>query len=242
MQRIAHITSIGLIESFLPDPREQVLPGIVWGRHDQLFTPAYWVYHAWLADISNAPFYYKLGDSLYEEIAACLLGGYGIRAEVGTAAFARLRERGQLNGEVSPGQLFASLSEPLSVHGNAVKYRFAHQRSIYLAEALKGVSKEVPPEDDLSFRSWLLKFRGIGPKTASWITRNWKNSDRVAIIDIHISRAGLLIGLYRSQTSLQDYYKMERDFLSFARAVGVRASILDTIIWSHMRRWGNLAT
>jgi len=241
MQRVAHITSLGVAESFLPDPGEQVLPGIIWGRHDQLFTPAYWAYHAWLAEVSNLPFYFKLGDSLYEEIAACLLGGYGIRAEVATAAFARLRKRGQLNGKVTSRQLYLSLSEPLSVQGNTVKYRFARQRSEYLAEALKAISREEPPEDDLAFRLWLLKFRGIGPKTASWITRNWKNSDRVAIIDVHIRRAGLLIGLYRSRDSLNNYYKMERNFLSFAEAVGVRASILDAMIWSHMRRWGNLA-
>jgi thermostable 8-oxoguanine DNA glycosylase len=119
-------------------------------------------------------------------------------------------------------------------------YRFAHQRSLYLTEMLTAIENEEPPADDLSFRLWLLRFRGIGPKTASWITRNWKNSDNVAIIDVHVCRAGELIGLYRDKCPRNDYFRMVRDFLLFAQAVGVRASVLDVIIWSQMRRWGGL--
>jgi endonuclease III len=37
---------------------------------------------------------------------------------------------------------------------------------------------------------------GIGPKTASWIARNWLDADDVAILDIHIMRVGQVIGLF----------------------------------------------
>ena len=68
------------------------------------------------------------------------------------------------------------------------------------------------------------------------------SSDSVAIIDIHIYRAGLLMGLYHSsETPAKHYFKMERRFLEFANAIGVRASILDALIWRQMKDAGNMA-
>src|ERR1700728_1422628 len=115
MQSIAQITTTDIIQASLPDPDAYVLPGIRWGRHDMLFTPASWASQAWLVEILNLPFRYKLGGSLSEEVAACLLGGYGITAEIGLAAFHRLRDRGQLKGSISARTLFRSLSEPLEI-------------------------------------------------------------------------------------------------------------------------------
>jgi N-glycosylase/DNA lyase len=206
-----------------------------------LFTPAYWAYQAWLVETLNLSIRYKLGNTLGEEVAACLLGGYGIPAEVGLAAFHRLRDRGQLNGCVSAKTLSRSLSEPMNVRNTTVKYRFAHRRSQYVAEALAAIDNDEPPADDIRFRGWLLQLRGIGPKTASWITRNWKDSDNVAIIDVHVCRAGELMGLYCDERPQNSYFKMEQTFLLFARALGVRTSVLDVIIWTQMRRWGSLA-
>lgn len=241
MQTISYINGDDVRRSHLPDPEEEVLPGVNWGRHDKLFTPAYWAYHAWLTRVSGSMVHYKLGNSLLEEVGACLLGGYGIKAELGVAAFVRLRDRGQLDGKTSTADFFRSLTEPFILSGKRVNYRFARQRSDYLSGALRTICDEGVPEDDLELRLWLLKLRGIGLKTASWITRNWKDSDRVAVIDVHIARAGALIGLYSNEKPQVDYLIMERVFLDFARALCVRTSILDTIIWSQMRRWGNLA-
>ncbi len=104
------------------------------------------------------------------------------------------------------------------------------------------LSQNQPPtEDDLEFRRWLLQLGGIGPKTASWITRNWLRSDRVAIIDIHIQRAGLLMGLYNlKQSPAKEYFDMEDRFLAFANCLGVKASILDALIWRRMKDAGSL--
>ena len=65
----------------LPSPEEEVLPNIKWGSAYQLFTPAYWVIQIFYREpkIRN----HKLDASLLEEIIACLLGGHGIKAEVG---------------------------------------------------------------------------------------------------------------------------------------------------------------
>jgi thermostable 8-oxoguanine DNA glycosylase len=77
---------------------------------------------------------------------------------------------------------------------------------------------------------------GIGPKTASWIVRNWTGTDEVAILDVHVIRAGQLIGLFPKHIRLpRDYSALEARFLEFSHALKVRASLLDAIIWREMR-------
>ena len=48
------------------------------------------------------------------------------------------------------------------------------------------------PQEPLSLREFLLQLHGIGYKTASWIVRNFTGSDDVAIVDIHLRRAGVI--------------------------------------------------
>jgi thermostable 8-oxoguanine DNA glycosylase len=87
-----------------------------------------------------------------------------------------------------------------------------------------------------------MSFRGIGPKTASWIVRNWYDSDDVAILDVHIVRAGQIAGVFPRTAALpRDYYVLEDLFLRFARAIEVRPSALDAKMWSQMRQAGKLA-
>lgn len=226
----------------LPHPMDEVLPGVPWGRHDQLFTVSYWVVQYTLQQHVGPPIRNRLGDTLLEETAACLLGGYGIKAEIGLAAFARLKARGLFaNGTASEADFRDALREPLLVNGREVKYRFAVQRSRYLAEVSRGIPFEKEPENDIAFRNWMLKFPGIGLKTASWVTRNWKDSDSVAIIDTHLLRAGQLIGLYQHQSPSADYLELEQLFLELAAQLNVRASVLDSTIWYQMKTWGKLA-
>ncbi|MDZ3993341.1 hypothetical protein PspTeo4_24872 [Pseudomonas sp. Teo4] len=47
-----------------------------------------------------------------------------------------------------------------------------------------------PLHSGRALRDWLLELPGIGYKTASWVARNWLDADDVAILDIHILRAG----------------------------------------------------
>jgi N-glycosylase/DNA lyase len=225
----------------LPHPSEQVLPGVVWGSPSQLFTPAYWATQAWLQERNGQSPANRIGKTLIEEVAACILGGYGIKAEVGLAAFNRLKEKGLLWGRPVPQrEILKALSEPLVIDGHTIRYRFSQQRSRYLSEAISGITAETPPLDDVEFRNWLVKFPGIGLKTASWVTRNWRDSDCVAIIDVHVLRAGQIIGLFRKQKPGTDYLEMEGLFLKFAKSLTVRPSVLDSIIWCQMRMWGKL--
>lgn len=227
----------------LPDADEYVMDRILWGYHCALFTPAFWAALAWLDKADKRYEAYRIGETLEEEVAACLLGGYGIPAEIGLAAFYRVRDAGMLNCYPPSEETFYQvLSEPINIGRRKVRYRFAHQRSQYLSAALKKLYASRPPtQDDLAFRSWLLDMKGVGIKTASWITRNWLHSDRVAIIDIHVYRAGLLMGLYHSgEAPAKNYFNMEQKFLALSRAIDVRASVLDALIWRQMKDAGNI--
>ncbi|MDQ3816332.1 MAG: hypothetical protein M3362_01415 [Acidobacteriota bacterium] len=228
----------------LPNPNEWVMDGVRWGHHYALFTPAFWSTISWLTKFEGEQDSYRMGNTLEEEIAACLLGGYGIPAEVGWAAYHRVREAGLLSGLPPSNEVLSNtLSEPLEVHGRRVRYRFVNQKARYLSAALARIQETPPPvHDDLALRNWLMELDGIGPKTASWITRNWLRSDRVAIIDIHIHRAGMLMKLYdHKESPAKNYFGMESKFLEFATRIGVKASVLDALIWQQMKDAGNMA-
>ena len=53
------------------------------------FTKSYWEVQYYLDDSSYDCF--KLGTNLKEEVVACLLGGYGLKAELGLLAFHRVK-------------------------------------------------------------------------------------------------------------------------------------------------------
>lgn len=94
MSQTVIFTSNGEIQELrLPDPNEEVLPGVKWGHHYATFTPSFWASLAWANKMEDRSENHRLGDTLAEEITACLLGGYGIPAEVGLAAFRRLKDR-----------------------------------------------------------------------------------------------------------------------------------------------------
>ena len=141
----------------LPDHDVEVMPGVAWGHYYATFTPAFWATQAWLDREDKIYSNFRIGDTLREEVAACLLGGYGIPAEVGLEAYYRVRDSGLLSGR-SPSMetLYEMLSRPLLVNERPVRYRFAAQRSRYLSEALAILECEQPPaHDDRAFRQWL---------------------------------------------------------------------------------------
>lgn len=75
-----------------------------------------------------------------------------------------------------------------------------------------------------------------GPKTASWIVRNLRGSDEVAILDVHVIRACRAMNLFPDVVSLpRDYDGLEARFLSFADRIGVKPSLLDAVMWTEVR-------
>jgi N-glycosylase/DNA lyase len=238
MQSAAILGPVGSMLLELPDPREEMLPGVAWGRVDAFPTPAYWAYQVMTKRVLGDPPEYKLGKTLTQEVAACLLGGHGIPAAVGIAAFERLRDEGMLLGSPSEQELLELLRLPLDVHGRPVHYRFAQQKARYLSGCLSQLLEGQPPvHSGRALRDWLTQLPGIGHKTASWIARNWLRADDVAILDIHILRVGAAIGLFPSNLTVErHYFALEELFLSLSHRMGVRASELDAVIWYEMAR------
>jgi len=226
-----------LRELTLPSVHEEVLPGIYWGAFDELMTPAYWRGQAWQHVESGTFCDFRLGRSLEEEVAACLLGGWGMPAELALAAYSRVRERNLLRAGTTAQELEDALSEPFSVHGRVRKYRFIRQKACYLSGCLAQLAALIPPEDDIAFRDRLNDLPGIGLKTASWIVRNLRPESEVAILDIHIIRVGQHLGLFPGDWRPETHYReLEARFIAFARAIDVSAATLDGLMWDHMRR------
>ena len=222
----------------LPDARQRLVPGVRWGRVDVVFTPAYWMGQLWMWPM-RGDWSYRSGETLAEEITVCLLGGHGISAEIGMAAFERLRERGFISSLCDDAALLsATLREPLRVGERFVTYRFWSRKADFLASAYRTLREgAAPPSEAQALREYLLRMPGIGLKTASWIVRNWLRSDEVAILDIHIIRAGRIMGLFGSEDRVERHYlDMERRFLELCRAMQVSAADLDAVIWYHIRQ------
>jgi hypothetical protein len=209
-----------------------------WGQPWQLGSAAYWTASAtaWTC----AP-NYRRGLDLRDEVVACLLGGYGVRSAVADAAWERLRQSDVLARGVPPSRrqsrLLALLSKPLPVNGRLMRYRFARQRALRIAEALARLDVAQPPKRAQPLRRWLTHLPGVGLKTASWIVRNHLGSDEVAIIDVHLTRAGVVAGVFDpAWTPARNYELMEEAFLGWAMFGGVSAAHLDACIWYVLAR------
>jgi N-glycosylase/DNA lyase len=237
MQTAAVFIDRATIRVDLPEPASELLPGVPWGAIEAFPSPAYWAYQVFAKRILGRSINYKLGTSLKEEVGACLLGGHGIPAEVGVAAYEHVRRLGAFGAEPpDEPQLQAWLSQPLNAGGRTVRYRFVRQKARYLAAALAALNTDVVPcHSGRALRDWLIQLPGIGYKTASWVARNWLRADDVAILDIHVLRAGKLAGVFPPQLTVERHYlELESRFLDFSRRLGVLPSELDAVIWLEM--------
>ncbi|WP_338665900.1 hypothetical protein VQH23_12115 [Pararoseomonas sp. SCSIO 73927] len=224
------------------DPDGVVIPGVVWGRPEWVPSAAFWAALAATADEAEEGFE-EVGASLAEVVGFCILGGYGVTYEVNQAAHDHLLDQGVYEWAAGDTDFDAVarveelLRLPLTVHGRRVHYRFPRQRARRLVEALRALQAEPPPTRDCrEFRDSLMAIKGIGPKTASWIARNHLGAKSVAILDVHVIRAGRIIGLFGEHERLpRDYHRMELRFLEFAHAIGACPAILDAVMWRAMR-------
>jgi N-glycosylase/DNA lyase len=237
MQRAYVMLDSMAVSIDLPPPEEDVLPGVLWGQVEAFPSAAYWAYQVMARRIEARSINYRLGRTLNEEVAACLLGGHGIPARIGLLAFEHLKAKGAFENSTPDEETLREwLSEPIEVDGKRIRYRFAAQKARYLSEALKRLTIErAPQHSGRQLRDWLTGIPGIGFKTASWIARNWLDADDVAILDIHILRAGVLAKFLDADLTVERHYlELEQQFLNFSKALGVRSSELDAVIWWEM--------
>ena len=208
-----------------------------------LYTTPFWQlqYELFLGHFN--PPKYRRRNNIVEEIVSCLLGGYGFKAELGWAAFNRLYERNLIRLGVPYDDIYKALRSPFIISGRLIHYRFPEQKSRYVYSFLnRNDLDSIPTSNDLALREWLLGVKGVGPKTASWITRNYLGSDNVAIIDIHIYRAGVLTGFLRPELSItRDYYEIERRFLDYCKVINVSPSVMDLVMWTNMKQTHKIA-
>jgi thermostable 8-oxoguanine DNA glycosylase len=170
----------------------------------------------------------------------CLLGGYGITYAVNDAAWKTIRRADLTTGTPEASEIEAVLREPLEMaDGTHRRYRFPSQRAARLAAAIRMLDHAQPPADAVSLRNWLTGLPGIGPKTASWIVRNRLADDRIAVIDIHVQRAGLAAGFFSTRWRLpRDYGLFEAAFCAIARMGDVGTAALDLTIWEQLSQIG----
>lgn len=211
-----------------------------WQESSRLGTPAFWIDQT---RTRVRPESYRIGASLAEETALCLLGGHGITEMMALASFQRLRDEGLLAGAPSERDLYEALSRPFEFaeRPRPVKYRFPRLKAERLAAALHILHTQQAPDGlaPRALRDWLLVLPGVGMKTASWTVRNLTSSNDVAIIDIHIRRAGVAAGVFSRHWKLpKDYRRFEEAFVEWASYGGVRTADLDWCIWSWLAELG----
>lgn len=221
----------------LPEPEAEVLPGINWGLLARPFTPAFWAAQVWMHRKSEITKQYRWGASIIDELVGCILGGHGITFEMNLAAFLRLHEMNLLEcRENAESAINRALSDPLTVSGRARKYRYPNQKAKYISSALRRIKSESAPETPIRFREWLLTFDGVGYKTASWVTRNLFGSAKMAVIDIHILRAMMIMNLAKDEKLDGNHYiQKENRFVAFSEAIHCDIQTLDCVMWKTMR-------
>lgn len=223
----------------LPSPGEELLPGVAWGAFDEIGTPAWWAGQCWQQRSLNRYSDLRLGRNLVEEVAACLLGGYGMPAELGLGAYETVRREGllELHEKIDAGRIEAVLSQPIPLGRGHRTYRFPRQKARYLAGCLERLRSFSEPESDRALRDALATLPGVGLKTASWVVRNYRASHAVAVLDVHILRGCRNVGLFPAAwTPLSHYRALEAKFLAFADALNADAGLLDAVMWDFMRR------
>lgn len=223
----------------LPVPGEELLPGVIWGAFDEIGTPAWWAGQCWQQRRLNRYCDLRLGRNLVEEVAACLLGGYGMPAELGLGAYEAVRREGilDLQEKADAARIEAVLSQPIPYGQGHRTYRFPRQKARYLAGCLERLRYFSEPESDRALRDALATLPGVGLKTASWVVRNYRRSHAVAVLDVHILRACRNVALFPAAWTPQSHYRaLEAKFLAFASALGTDAGLLDAVMWDFMRR------
>ena len=211
---------------------------VPWHHSYEIGSAAFWIDQT---QRSQLPARHALGTSLREEFAACILGGYGITGPMTLAAFHAIRDDGLLHEDQHPNcaDIEAVLRTPLQVAGHTrpIRYRFARQRAERIASGLAMLPDLTPAENTPArqLRDALLAIPGVGMKTASWIARNVRDSDDLAVIDIHIHRAGVIAGVFDRGWTLPKHYRWFEDaFCGWAQAGGVRTADLDACVWNQM--------
>ena len=207
---------------------------VKWGSYDVFGTAAFWVDQTVRGRYADRVAAMASRSDIESEIIYCLLGGFGVTAELAHAAHQVVLAVLAAEPEATAERIEERLRQPLP--GGYGCYRFPRQRAARIASALKQVRADTPPSDPHELRRYLLYLHAVGPKTAAWIVRNVTGSADMAIIDIWLIRAMAWIGIFRPEWRVERHYdKFEAAFLQYAAHGNVEPGALDLCIWEESR-------
>lgn len=207
---------------------------VKWGSYDVFGTAAFWVDQTVRGRYADRVAAMASRADIESEIVYCLLGGFGVTAELAHAAHQVVLDVLASEPEATAETIEERLRRPLS--GGHGRYRFPRQRAARIASALERVRADPPPDDPHELRRYLLDLQGVGPKTAAWIVRNVTGSADMAIIDIWLIRAMTWIGVFRPEWRVDQHYDLfEEAFLQYAAHGSVQPGALDLCIWEESR-------
>ncbi len=207
---------------------------VSWGESWEHGTAAYWLEATRRATHVAEPDRHQLTDSLHDEVALCMLGGFGMPYELALAAYDAVHDQ-LLQYDPTPTEsaIEAVLLQPVRVGDATRRYRFPHQRARRLSAALRHLHATSAPNHPLDVRDWLTGAPGIGPKTASWIVRNRWPDAPVAILDVHVLRAGARATVFPDDAHIGTAYRqLEALFVAWAAVEDIRPADLDATIWA----------
>lgn len=207
---------------------------VPWGLSWQHGTAAYWLEATRRSGRAARLNGHRLTETLHDEVALCVLGGFGMPYELALAAYNELHARVLSRTRTpSAAEIASVLVEPLCVGSAVRRYRFPHQRAHRLSSALNYLSAHSQPATPLEIRDYLTGAPGIGLKTASWIVRNRWPDTQVAILDVHVLRAGVRAHVFPEDLTVQSSYRhLEALFVAWADTESIRPADLDATIWA----------
>jgi len=168
-------------------------------------------------------------EDLFRELVFCLLTPQS-KAKTCWKAVERLTRKSMMTN-----------GEPCQVHEELIGVRFNQRKAEYICQARKTFSSRSLRStlegfgDPFVAREWLVDdILGLGYKEASHFLRNIGLGEDLAILDRHILKNLVLLGVIDkvpSSLSRKTYLDIERRMAKFSKRVGIKMGQLDLLLW-----------
>ncbi|MDQ7786881.1 MAG: N-glycosylase/DNA lyase [Thermodesulfovibrionales bacterium] len=171
-------------------------------------------------------------QNIFCELAFCILTPQS-KAKACWASITRL-SREDLLFRGTPDQIKRDL-HGVRFHNKKAEY-LVNARDLFLRDGTGSVKQVIRAFSDiLACRDWLVKnIKGFGYKEASHFLRNIGLGRELAILDRHILRNLLKLGVIENipeSISRARYFQIERAMQVFAKEIRIPVSHLDLLLW-----------
>ncbi len=174
----------------------------------------------------------KPDERIFAELCFCLCTPQS-SAKVCNAALEKLEKTGMLY----------KADQPI-IEKNLKGVRFRRNKARYIVEARKlfthkgrlNIKPKIRFGDPVRIREWLVEnVKGLGYKEASHFLRNIGLGENLAILDRHILKNLLALGVIDEipkTLTKKRYLEIEKKARKFARKIGIPLAELDLLLWS----------